>query len=107
MQQGGGADDAGDEDGRALAASFAAETARRATTEGGSGGGTGIREIVLNERGEPIAIPRRPAPPPSFSVKEEAADLVRTPGFLFGGLLTAGAALLLVAIASADSAASG
>ena len=102
-----------------LASQFAAEIARRqhkvgdgASEEGSSNRGradentSGIREIVLDDNGEPTSIPRRPAPPPSSSNANELSELIRSPSFFFGFLLSVGSLILLLAIAGADSAAS-
>lgn len=95
-----------------LAAEFAAEArARQAkaapeAAAGQEGPFSGIREIVLDEAGKPKAVPRRAPPPPGTTMREEVGGLAATPGFVFGSLLTIGAAGLLLAIAGADSAAS-
>ena len=63
----------------------------------------GIREIVLDESGRPIAIERRPAPAPSFDMRSQLADLISSPSFLFGVLISVASVVLLLAIAGADA----
>ena len=81
----------------------------------GEGGGSragegepfsGIKEIVLDDAGRPMAIPRRPAPPPSTTVQGELNELVMNPLFLVGCAFVIGGLGLLIVIAQADAAAS-
>ena len=67
---------------------------------------TGIREVILNSEGQPVSIPRRPAPPPARTQRDETMDLVRSPGFIFGTLISLASFGLFLVIAAADSAAS-
>jgi hypothetical protein len=78
-----------------LAAQFAAEQRRRKQQPS-----SGIREVVLDQNGQPISIPRRSAPTPAEPQRFSPS------GLIFGGLLTAGSLALLLAISAADSAAS-
>ena len=66
----------------------------------------GVREIVLDGKGLPQAIPRRPAPPPGTEMEGELRQLVLNPQFLLGCIFTVGSLALFLAIASADQAAS-
>ena len=68
---------------------------------------SGIREIVLNEQGKPVSIPRRQPPPPSTSMSSTVGDLVRSPPFFLGVVASIGVLVLLLAISAADSDASG
>ena len=108
-----------------LAAQFAAESTRRAVAAANAEMASdvlrreaqrvgpepnapfsGIKEIVLDDAGRPKAIPRRAPPPPGNSMGDEASELVKTPGFVFGSLAILGAGGLLLAIAASDSATS-
>ena len=97
------------DDGDDLAAAFAKEARQRQQAGTSSPAGdepfNGIKEIVLDSEGNPRAIPRRPAPPPASS-DETIRDLLRSPFFLFGSLVSAASLVLLLAIAQADANAS-
>ena len=105
------------EDSSSLSAQFAAERARR--EQAGNIGVpseevldlpeaepfSGIKEIVLDDAGNPIAIPKRP-PPKSFATpQQELKMLITNPLFAFGVLATVGSIVLILAIAGADDAA--
>ena len=100
-----------------LASAFAKEAAKRAQQSSSaaqpSGGMpspnepfSGIKEIVLDQNGSPMAIPRRPAPPPASTQADEVKDLLQSPSFLFGSLVSIASLVLLLAIAQADANAS-
>ena len=100
-----------------LAAAFAKEAAKRASSSSqpASSSGTpsaadepftGIKEIILDKNGSPTAIPRRPAPPPASTQADEVKDLLQSPSFLFGSLVSIASLVLLLAIAQADANAS-
>ena len=105
------------DDGESLAEAFASERARRAANggEGDKGEGstpserpfTGVQEVILDESGQPVAIPRRPPPPAQDSPRDSIMDLVQNPLFAFGVLVSIGSVALLLAIAAADDAALG
>ena len=103
-----------DED--SLEAGFAAELRRRQAAAGtgaaAAGGGSegeetfsGIREIVLDKEGNPMSIPKRDAPPPATTMSDEVTDLLTSPLFAFGVLISLGSLVLILAIAAADSSA--
>jgi len=95
----------------ALAAAFARERLRRdsmATSKEATGDSrkpeepfSGIKEIVLAD-GKPLAIPRRPVPPPATTMQGEIVDLTSNPLFLFGCVISFGSLVLILAIAQAD-----
>lgn len=99
-----------------LAAQFAAEAAKRKSqppseSEPPSENGqpstfSGIREIVLDENGDAQSIPRRPPPPPGMTQQDSVNDLLQSPSFLFGVLISVASLFVLLAIAGADAAAS-
>ena len=60
----------------------------------------GVREIVLDREGNPMSIPKRPAPPPASTDDVQA---IVTSLFALGVLLSLGSAVLLFAIAVADA----
>ena len=62
---------------------------------------SGIKEIVLAD-GKPMAIPRRPVPPPATTMQGEIVDLTSSPLFLFGCVISLGSLVLILAIAQAD-----
>ena len=107
-------------DGDPLASAFAKEAAKRAqqqavqpassdTPTNGDAADqpfTGIKEVVLDQDGKAMAIPRRPAPPPSSTQADEVKDLLQSPSFLFGSLVSIASLVLLLAIAQADANAS-
>ena len=99
-----------DTDPNDLASQFAQERRRRAEVQSEVKADeepfNGIREIVLDADGKPIAIPRRQAPPPGITAEGEARELLNSPSFLLGCLATLGSAALLLAIAQADASAS-
>jgi hypothetical protein len=102
-----------EEDKPDLASLFASEASRRKAANERStapgpvlGDSSTIREIVLDDMGRPVSIPRRPAPPPGITASGELGQLLRSPSFAFGCILAVGSTVLLVAIAAADSAAS-
>lgn len=105
-------------DGDPLASAFAKEAAKRAQQQAAQPSGsdkpataadqpfTGIKEIVLDRDGKAMAIPRRPAPPPSTTQADEVKGLLQSPSFLFGSLVSVASLVLLLAIAQADANAS-
>ena len=99
---------ADDDDRDGMVRDFAAEARRRQAEAREQGASDeepfrGIREIVLDESGRPIAIERRPAPAPSFDMRSQLADLISSPSFLFGVLISVASVVLLLAIAGADA----
>jgi hypothetical protein len=84
-----------------LAARFAEEQRRRADEQPAEEAFSGIKEIVLDSDGKPLAIPRRP-PPPASTQREEVAGLLDNPLFYFGVAISVGSLALLLAIAAAD-----
>ena len=96
-----------------LAKEFAAELANRrqsgfaeeAAPKEGERSFSGVREIILNEEGQPVSIPKRP-PPAADTQSNAVGQLLSSPQFLFGALISIGSLVLLLMIAAADSAAS-
>ena len=100
-----------------LAAQFAREAAKRKaqpqpdnepppSENGPPSEFSGIREIVLDESGNAKSIPRRPPPPPGMTQQDSVNDLLQSPSFLFGVLISVASAGIFIAIAGADAAAS-
>ena len=68
---------------------------------------TGVKEVVLDGQGRPKEIEKRPPPPPRRRAGVESVrGLPENPVFLIGCFLGLGVLALILAIASADQAAS-
>ncbi|KAL3916792.1 MAG: hypothetical protein SGPRY_006668 [Prymnesium sp.] len=97
--------------GDSLSSRFAAEVARRQREQklntqrvdsslAAEQSFSGVREIVVRE-GMPQAISKRP-PPTASTMEDITWDMLISPNFLMGCVLSLGSVILLVAIASAD-----
>ena len=65
----------------------------------------GVKEIIIDEDGRPMAIQRRAPPAPATTIEREVNGLLLSPLFSFGALFFLGAVALMLAIAGADAAA--
>ena len=92
-----------------VARSFAEEVRRREAGEARQPASEqpapfdGIREIVLDKDGNPMSIPRRPAPPPATTIADDVQTILTSPLFALGVIFSLGSAALLFAISLADA----